>query len=115
MKYYLALSLLAVSSSLFATPYYCEGKVVFVRVMDPIMWGEDRSYIRLSNCPEAGTCLKEQDSVVLGLRDNDNASKQISLALSAQARDKNILVQVDDAHKNSVGSCYIGFVTSLNH
>lgn len=115
MKHLTACLFLLMSSIASADVFYCQGNVEFVRIMDPVMWGEDRSYIRLSNCPAAGSCLTEGGAVVLALRDNENANKQISLAMAAQATGSNVIVQVDDNHKNAVGSCYIGFITSMTN
>ena len=115
MKILLSSGLLMICCGVNAAPYDCVGNVEFVRIMDPQLWGSDRSYIRLTACPSAGSCLVEAGSVVLALRDDSNAGKQISVALAAQASGKKVHININDSFKNSVGSCYISFITSLNY
>lgn len=97
--------ILSISTTVFSATFYVTEKIDIVAAKAAS--SPDRDWIALKNTSGIGTCGVSSGLVVLRLKDNSLADRQISVALTARMGNIPVTVIVVDTNKDSSGYCYL--------
>ncbi len=104
-----AMAVAFVESAVGAT-YFGSGNVFALAVADSSV-GVNQDYFVLDNTAALGTCAKQGDGrVVLKLRDDAKADRQLQLLQMSLTQYKKITVEVDDTVLSPDGYCLVRYM-----
>jgi hypothetical protein len=90
---------------------YSATGAVYALIIADSSSGTDADYFALKDVTALGTCGKMGNGlVILLLKDDAKADRQLSALVSARAAGSPLSVDVDDTYVNALGYCYVRHV-----
>lgn len=109
MRNMLALCSLVFPLSLNAAEYVFNGKIKSLTSHDSVL-GANSDWLSIEGFTSAGQCALSNGLVVMRLRDDKKGERQLAMVLSASLAGRTVTGVVDDAVRDSGGSCFLKYI-----
>jgi hypothetical protein len=105
--------LITAASNCYADAFSYTGKIKRIRSHDQQVFNYVVDWVAIEGFTYAGSCRTAGGDVVLRLRDDNRANRQLAMFIAANLSNKSVRVQVDDSVKDGAGYCFLRYMDLL--